>query len=439
MKKANKIFVMIVVAVGALVFVGAPDTQAAANLDGSVNINEYNFPDEAFRNYISEEVDKNKDQVLQEKEIESVTCMEVGFEWDSITGEYWRRTSKYSVKGIEYFQNLEELHINEFFELTGKIPDLPVLTFIQVRERCVSDARTEKITTEKLFEKLPMRKIDSLHIIEGDIGRLDLTSAKKLKKVAFGDNLIDYDAQPYMTAEKIVLKNNKYLENVSFENVDLKQLELPSSSPIEHLNFDATTVKKLNVSKYRNLKTLLLWDTAIKSLDLSKNRQLKYVSVKKTNVEKLELPPSGLIEHLDIENLPNKKLDVSRYKNLKILSLENTRIKHLDLRQNRKLERLNIRGSKVKIILPKKAKLKEIELALLNKVFDLSNCTSDLEKIGIYYVGGKIKMNRNIFKTLWKKQQLKIFVPDSNSKYRGMVQKKKVKIPQKGKYIYIQV
>ena len=66
--------------------------------DGGVAIDETNFPDENFRNYVSENCDTDKDGFLSEDEISKVTSINV------------TEKNIQSLVGVKYFNNLKELY-----------------------------------------------------------------------------------------------------------------------------------------------------------------------------------------------------------------------------------------------------------------------------------------------------------------------------------------
>ena len=96
-----------------------------ANAAQDVSIDESNFPDAVFRNYVSDSFDENKDGNLNENEIakvEKIVIVGEELEWE---GREPYDHSKYtsaglkSVKGIEYFTNLSSLFVscNDISEL----------------------------------------------------------------------------------------------------------------------------------------------------------------------------------------------------------------------------------------------------------------------------------------------------------------------------------
>ena len=75
--------------------------------EGAVRIDETNFPDKAFRSYVFEECDTNRDGILSAEEIACVTSMTVGQSRE--TG--WSRIT--DLKGIEYFTALTYLRYTD--------------------------------------------------------------------------------------------------------------------------------------------------------------------------------------------------------------------------------------------------------------------------------------------------------------------------------------
>ncbi len=65
---------------------------------GSVEINDTNFPDPIFRNYITENFDRVRDDILSPSEILAITSIDVGSKGVS------------NLAGIQYFTSLEELN-----------------------------------------------------------------------------------------------------------------------------------------------------------------------------------------------------------------------------------------------------------------------------------------------------------------------------------------
>ena len=69
---------------------------------GSIAIDEAHFPNQAFRLFVETNFDKDKDKSLSKEEINNVTSM-------NIQERYNREFT--SIKGIEYFTNLQDLSL----------------------------------------------------------------------------------------------------------------------------------------------------------------------------------------------------------------------------------------------------------------------------------------------------------------------------------------
>jgi len=92
--------------------IGTPNVMAAETTSKYVEINGKNFPDGAFRVYLKEYKDKNKDGKLSEEEIKNTTAIgTIGFNYAApIEGTGVIR----DLTGIDYFYNLQALDCDNF-------------------------------------------------------------------------------------------------------------------------------------------------------------------------------------------------------------------------------------------------------------------------------------------------------------------------------------
>ncbi len=87
---------------------------------GDIPIDEAHFPDPAFRQFVAEKIDKDPQNVgyLTQGEVENITSLGLGapgnpyafYEMDGRTGKLLWTLGITSLKGIEYFPNLQQLH-----------------------------------------------------------------------------------------------------------------------------------------------------------------------------------------------------------------------------------------------------------------------------------------------------------------------------------------
>lgn len=107
MKKGKRIASFLLAAIVGFTMIPVNHVSAAETSSevGSVAVNEKTFPDEVFRKYVLTNFDKNKDKLLSKSELESVR--KIDCDRDTTGIEPIR-----SVKGVEYFTNLEYLNLN---------------------------------------------------------------------------------------------------------------------------------------------------------------------------------------------------------------------------------------------------------------------------------------------------------------------------------------
>ena len=153
---------------------------------GDVAINDTNFPDDNFRKYVSEKIDKNGDAKLSNAEIndiESIDCSDCNIQ---------------NLKGIEYFYNLKELNCcsNELSNLD--VSNNTNLTHLHCAENNLSSLNVcnnssleyLRCSNNKLTD-LDVSDNSNIRILVCDsnkIKKLDLTKNKKLEEIYFQDN-----------------------------------------------------------------------------------------------------------------------------------------------------------------------------------------------------------------------------------------------------------
>ena len=98
MKKKTILKHLCVAGIATVLGVGFGLTTAYAEESSSpICIDETNFPDEGFRQYINDYIDPNKDGWLSQEEIESVTLIDCSY-YDIV-----------SMEGIKYFVNVTRI------------------------------------------------------------------------------------------------------------------------------------------------------------------------------------------------------------------------------------------------------------------------------------------------------------------------------------------
>ena len=279
-KKLLSILLCLVMVVGSL--------PTAAFAAGSVEINETNFPDAKFRSFVKENLDKNKDDILDAMEIAAVKMIEAN------------KMGIKSLEGVGFFTALETLKCWDN-ELTGL--DLSKNTALK-----------------------------NLQCSNSKLQSLDLSQNPNLTQLYCGRN-------PLTTLDLSKNAKLKVLNCSGFANrrTKLTELDLSQNTALESLDCSINELKQLNVSGCTALKKLSCSSNQLTTLDVSKN----------TNLIELECS-SNLLAVLDVSNNPKLKdlscgnnrltvLDLSKNPELEILSCRKNGLTSLDLDANKKI------------------------------------------------------------------------------------------------------
>ena len=211
-------------------------------------IDEKNFPDEAFREWVSENADTNGNGSLSASEIKAVKEIHIG------------SSSIRSIKGIELFTELEVLRVDG--ELSGRI-DLRKNTKLEV----VDLAWNYEITS---VDVSGCPELLRLCVSFTMIRSLDVSKNPKL-----WDLMCDHTH-----IQSLDLSNNKELQELSCENAKITSLNLSNQTKLEALGCSYNPITKLDLSKNVLLNsvdctgcalTTLTIGSSLISLDCSRN------------------------------------------------------------------------------------------------------------------------------------------------------------------------
>ena len=189
----------------------------------SIAINETNFPDANFREYISETKDLDGDGCLSDSE-RNITMM-------SVTEDNEIKT----LKGIEYFTNLKIL-------------------------RC-SNISLEELDVSALSD------LTALTCMGNNLTKLDLFNNNKLQRVNCSDNSL--------TTLRLLSSSLTQLD--CYAN-NLKTLDLTLVSSLQKLRCDQNELSSLDLSENKQLTDINCTYNHLTDLDLSKNTKLTDVT-----------------------------------------------------------------------------------------------------------------------------------------------------------------
>ena len=287
-KKLLSILLCLVMVVGLL--------PTAAFAAGYVEINETNFPDAKFRSFVKENLDKNKDNILDAGEIAAVKKIEAN------------KMGIKSLEGVGFFTALETLKCWDN-ELTGlDLSKNTKLTSLSCSENELTALDVSKNT-----------ELTRLYCRSNRLAALDVTQNKNLEELdCESDSLLSY-----MKLTKLDVSQNKALKKLNCYGVKMKELNVSGCTALERLDcggnqLDALDVSQntkltfldcasnqltaLDVSKNPELKDLYCRNNFLAELDVSKNLELKSISCGKNGLTSLDLDKNKEITYVNLDN-----------------------------------------------------------------------------------------------------------------------------------------
>jgi len=212
--------------------------KSAAN---GIAINADSFPDEAFRDYVLERIDTNKDRVLSETEIETVKQIVVGPGGIS------------NLTGIEYFTSLKELYCGR-----NDLDGLDLKANVNLEKL---DCSYNNLTGLDLNANILLSELDCSH---NRLSALDLYPNTSLTKIDCSDNALGI----------LNISSNTLLRELYCSNNYLTTLDLQANTLLTTLDCSYNNLTALKLNDNQNLTYLDCYENNITQLDISNNRFL---------------------------------------------------------------------------------------------------------------------------------------------------------------------
>lgn len=198
---------------------------------GDVEINESNFPDKKFKDYVRANYDNEfiSKGYLRQGELDAVRTIDLtDIKYDRIS----------SLKGIEHFKNLKVLRLNSSVITNINLSSNKALWILNIKCERLSD--------------LTLGALDNLEDLSCDyaqIASLNLSECKNLKSIKFArvEKLADLDVSGCKNLEKL------WVANSIFETIDLS-----NNTNLKNLNLFTGKLKKIDLRNNTKLTNLLL-------------------------------------------------------------------------------------------------------------------------------------------------------------------------------------
>ena len=287
-KKLLSILLCLVMVVGSL--------PTAAFAAGSVEINETNFPDAKFRSFVKENLDKNKDNILDAGEIAAVKKIEAN------------KMGIKSLEGVGFFTALETLKCWDN-ELTGlDLSKNTKLTSLSCSENELTALDVSKNT-----------ELTRLYCRSNRLTALDVSKNTKLEMLdCESDSLLSY-----MKLTKLDVSQNKALKKLNCYGVKMKELNVSGCTALEELDCGGNQLTALDVSQNTKLTFLDCASNQLTALDVSKNPELKDLYCRNNMLAVLDVSKNSKLESISCGKNGLTSLDLDKNKEITYVNLDN--------------------------------------------------------------------------------------------------------------------
>ena len=287
-KKLLSILLCLVMVVGLL--------PTAAFAAGYVEINETNFPDAKFRSFVKENLDKNKDNILDAGEIAAVKKIEAN------------KMGIKSLEGVGFFTALETLKCWDN-ELTGlDLSKNTKLTSLSCSENELTALDVSKNT-----------ELTRLYCRSNRLAALDVTQNKNLEELdCESDSLLSY-----MKLTKLDVSQNKALKKLNCYGVKMKELNVSGCTALEELDCGGNQLTALDVSQNVKLTRLDCASNQLTALDVSKNPDLKDLYCRNNMLAVLDVSKNSKLESISCGKNGLTSLDLDKNKEITYVNLDN--------------------------------------------------------------------------------------------------------------------
>lgn len=331
---------------------GASAQADAAVPEGYIAINEKNFPDENFRDYVAGEWDKNQDKYFSPSEIANA-------KWISCDNKEIS-----NLKGIEFFTNiwLLECYYNNL--TTIDLSNNKKLSYINCHHNKLEELDVSGLPLLKTF-----------YCGHNALSSIDVSKNEKLEDFDCQDNHLD----------TLDVSQNKELVKLGCGSNNLTELDVSENKKLKTLGCYENKLRNLNLGNQIELEWLSCGTNPLSVLDVSANTKLKELYVSKTNLTELNVSANTDLETLFASETNLTELNISANTKLKNLDVSNTNLTSLDATNNTALEKFKGKNCSYNIAVEGDGKF---DLTTLPGHFDASKATAT--------GGGTINENENI-------------------------------------------
>lgn len=306
-----------------------------AETDGSIAIDETNFPDAYFREYLLGTLsgyeysgaDTDGDGMLSEEERNYVESI-------SIYGKAVR-----DFTGISYFPNLKEFTVGESLAVSVDLSGNEKLVSINMCNN--KKLLSVDLSGDAMLESVELGNNENLESVNFDgcnqltslslegcaITDLDLNGCTQLSYLNCGNNQLT----------SLDLSFAEQLNSLYVSGNQLVELNLKNTSHLINLQCSGNQLTALDMQSNQKLVSLECGGNRLDTLDVTGMPELEVLDCSGNNLVELDVTKNLSLLRIDCYGNPLTKLDISKNKKLEGLNINFTRITALDATANEQL------------------------------------------------------------------------------------------------------
>ena len=278
--------------------IGGFTANAAEVAAESVEINEANFPDANFREFIKENFDTDDDGVLSTEEIAAVTEI------------YVNKKGISDLSGLKYFIKLRELYCTD-----NQLTSLDVSNNTALEEiKCNGN----QLTTLNVSNN---RALLWVHCKDNQLTSLDISNNSKMGELRCDNNQLT----------TLDVSKNTALTGLYCDGNQITTLDVSKNTSLFDLSCSSNQLTTLDVSNNTSLKYLFCYSNQLTTIDVSNNTGLEQLSCGSNQLTALDISKNTALEYLYCSSNQLTTLDVSNNKKLNTLFCNDNHLPFLDL------------------------------------------------------------------------------------------------------------
>ena len=277
-----------------------------------IAIDKANFPDDAFRSYVSANLDQNGDGELSKYDIDAVTQI-------NVSGSYNEPGTIQSLEGIQYFTELQRLYCSYNLLTSLDLSQNTALTYLQ----CSGNQLTSLDVSNNAA-------LTGLQCIRNQLTSLDISNNTALTSLQCDTNQL----------ASLDVSNNTALISLQCSTNQLASLDVSNNTALISLQCSTNQLTSLDISNNTALTSLRCYSNQLKDLDVSNNIALTSLQCNRNQLASLAVNRNTALTSLDCSNNQLTSLDVGNNTALTSLLCNHNQLATLDVSNNTALTSL---------------------------------------------------------------------------------------------------